>query len=218
MTIVYAIVLLFIVGFFFFIFETIKHYRQDKLSALKLSKEKYFDFAVLVLRWYLAYYMFNYGLDKMTGDQFGHRSAEILNTPLKDVDKFNLAWHLFSLDKTFDIVVGITQIVGAVLLLINRTVLVGALMLLPILGQIFLIDLAFTFGAALSIRLSCMILSDLFILFYYRERMILVWNNLTKGTTNKIQIQMVGLYSASFTRIADRLWFCSPDLSISIID
>lgn len=190
MTSIYVIFLLFIVGFFFCILEIAKHYRQDKLSEIKLSKEKYFDFAILVLRWYLAYYMFDYGWDKMTGDQFGHRSVEILNTPLKDVDKFNLAWHLFSLDNTFGIVIGITQIIGAVLIVINRTVLVGALMLLPILGQIFLIDVAFTtsiFGAALPIRLSCMILSNILILFYYKDRMILVWNNLTKGTTTKFK-------------------------------
>ncbi len=195
MTIVYVPFLLFIVGFVFYITNVVKHYRQDKLSELKLSKEKFFDFAVLVLRWYLAYYMLDYGLGKMTGDQFGHRSVEILNTPLKDVDKFNLAWHLFSLDKTFDIVIGIMQIIGAVLIIINRTVLVGALMLLPILGQIFLIDLAFTtnmFGPALPIRLSCMILSDLLILFYYKDRMILVWNNLTKGTTTKFKYKWWG--------------------------
>ncbi|MGE0637368.1 MAG: hypothetical protein AB7P01_13070 [Bacteroidia bacterium] len=157
---------------------------------MKLTREQVFDFAILTLRWYLAYYMADYGFSKLTGDQFGHRSVEILNTPLKDVDKFNLAWHLFSLDRTFDIVVGLTQIIGAVLIVINRTVLIGALMLLPILGQIFLVDLAFTtnmFGPALPIRLSCMILSDLLILYYYKDRMILVWGNLTKGTTTKFK-------------------------------
>lgn len=157
---------------------------------MKPTREQIFDFIILTLRWYLAYYMFDYGLGKLTGDQFGHRSVEILNTPLKDVDKFNLAWHLFSLDRTFDIGVGLAQIIGAVLIVINRTVLVGALMLLPILGQIFLVDLAFTtnmFGAAFPIRLSCMILSDLLILFYYKDRMILVWNNLTKETTTKFK-------------------------------
>jgi uncharacterized membrane protein YphA (DoxX/SURF4 family) len=157
---------------------------------LKLTREQIFDFAILTLRWYLAYYMAEYGFSKLTGDQFGHRSVEILNMPLKDVDKFHLAWHLFSLDKTFDIFVGLSQIIGAVLIAINRTALVGALMLLPILGQIFLIDIAFTtsmFGAALPIRLSCMILSDLLILFYYKDKMILVWNNLTKDTTTKFK-------------------------------
>ncbi len=158
--------------------------------TLKLTKEQIFDFTILALRWYLAYYMVDYGFGKMVGNQFGHRSDEILNTPLKDVDKFHLAWHLFSLDKTFDMVVGASQIIGAILIVINRTVLVGALMLLPILGQIFLVDLAFTtnmYGAALPIRLSYMIFSDLLILWYYKDRMVLVWNNLTNGTTTKFK-------------------------------
>lgn len=134
--------------------------------------------------------MVDYGLSKLSGEQFGHRSLEILNTPLKDVDKFNLAWHLFSLDRTFDIVVGISQLIAAVLIVFNRTVLIGALMLLPILCQIFLIDLSFTTNVlwlALPIRLSGMILSDVLILFYYKERMILAWHNLTRGTTTKFK-------------------------------
>jgi uncharacterized membrane protein YphA (DoxX/SURF4 family) len=155
---------------------------------VKLTREQVLDFTILVLRWYLAFYMADYGFSKLTGNQFGHRSVEILNMPLKDVDKFNLAWHLFSLDRTFDITVGITQIIGAILIVINRTVLVGTLLLLPILVQIFLIDLTFTadkFGGALPIRLACMIFSDLLILFYYKDRMILVWDNLTNGMTTK---------------------------------
>lgn len=128
--------------------------------------------------------MVSYGLGKLTGSQFGYRSAEILNTPLKDVGKFDLAWHLFSLDESFNICVGLLQIIGAILIVINRTTLVGALILLPILGQIFLIDIAFTtdvFGAALPLRLAGMIACDLIILYYYKDRMILAWNNLTDG-------------------------------------
>ena len=157
---------------------------------MKLTKAQFLDFAVLVLRWYLAYYMADYGIGKLTGDQFGHRSVEILNTPLKDVDKFDLAWHLFSLDRTFDIVVGVSQMIGALLIIVNRTVLVGALILLPILGQIFLVDLAFTthrFGAALPIRLGCMLLSDLLILFYHKDRMLSVWAHLTGGMRAKFK-------------------------------
>ena len=157
---------------------------------MKFTREQIFDFSVLVLRWYLAYYMFDYGIGKIFGEQFGKRSVEVLNTPLKDVNKFNLAWHLFSLDNTFNLVAGATQIIGAVLIVINRTVLVGALILLPVLTQIFLIDLAFTtnmFGAALPIRLACMLISDLLILTYYKDKMILVWNNLTNGTRTKFK-------------------------------
>jgi hypothetical protein len=134
--------------------------------------------------------MFSYGWSKMTGGQFGVYDPIILEKPLKEVDKFHLAWHLFSLDKSFDIIVGLFQILGAILIVINRTALVGALLFLPILGQIFIVDLAFTtemFGPALPIRLAGMIVCDILILFYYKDRMILVWNNLTSGVKTKFK-------------------------------
>lgn len=126
----------------------------------------------------------------MTGGQFGIYDPAILEKPLKEVDKFHLAWHLFSLDKSFDILTGLMQILVAILIVINRTTLVGALLLLPILGQIFLVDQAFTtemFGSALPVRLAGMIISDLLILLYYKDRMLLVWNNLTNGITTKFK-------------------------------
>jgi hypothetical protein len=157
---------------------------------LKLTKAQIIDFLVLTLRWYLAYYMFDYGWAKIAGDQFGVFDPSLLNKPLKEIDKFHLAWHLFSLDRSFNMIVGIMQILGAVLIVFNRTVLLGALFLLPILGQIFLIDLAFTtntFGPALPLRLAGMLISDLLVLAYYKDRIILVWNNLTKGTTTRFK-------------------------------
>lgn len=155
---------------------------------MKISKQQIIDFTILTLRWYLAIYMFDYGISKITGGQFGIIDSETLNTPLKDIDKFHVAWHLFSLSNTFNIIVGITQIVGAVLIVINRTLLIGALFLLPVLFQIFLIDVAFTtnvFGAALPLRLSIMILSDLAILYYYKDRMMQAWKNLTENISTK---------------------------------
>ena len=80
--------------------------------------------------------MISYGWGKINGEQFGIFNQEVLNSPLKEVDKFNLAWYLFSLDKTFNVIVGITQIIGGVLIIINRTTLIGALILLPVLAQI----------------------------------------------------------------------------------
>ncbi len=190
MLILYVPFILFIAGFVVYMSNIVKHYRLGRLSELRLSKEKFYDFVILVLRWYLAYYMLDYGYAKLIGEQFGVHDPSILNKPLKEVSKMQLAWHLFGMSRTFDIVVGLMQIIGAILIVFNRTSLIGALFLLPILGQIFLIDLAFTadeFGLALPIRLFGMIVSDFLILYYYKDRMILVWNNLTMGTTTKFK-------------------------------
>ena len=157
---------------------------------MKYTKAQVYDLLILILRWYLAFYMISYGWGKINGEQFGSFNQEILNSPLKEVGKFNLAWHLFSLDKTFNIIIGITQIIGGILIIINRTTLIGALILLPVLAQIFLIDLAFTtdtLGHSLTIRLGCMIFSDILILLYYKEKMILVWKNLTNNISTKFK-------------------------------
>ncbi|AUD07086.1 hypothetical protein [Spirosoma pollinicola] len=149
---------------------------------MKVSKDQVIDFVILLLRWYLAYYMVSYGWAKMTGGQFQIHDPKILTKPITQIDKFYIAWYLFSLSKSFDIIVGLTQLAGAALIVFNRTALIGALLLLPVLGQIFLIDVAFTtsmFGEALPLRLAGMIASDLLILVYYREPVLLALKTLT---------------------------------------
>lgn len=46
---------------------------------------------IQAFRWYLIYYMMDYGWSKLTQSQFGVSDPEILNTPLKDVDGAFLA-------------------------------------------------------------------------------------------------------------------------------
>ena len=160
------------------------------IRSKKFTGHQIADFAILALRWYLAFYMIDYGWGKMTGGQFQVHDPAILEKPIKEIDEFYIAWHLFSLSKTFNVVVGLSQIIGGVLIVINRTVLIGAFLLLPILFQIFLIDVAFTtnmFGSALPVRLAGMIFSDLVILWYYKEPVIAAWHALTKELPSEFQ-------------------------------
>lgn len=152
------------------------------------QSSKLLDFTILALRWYLAYYMIDYGIAKITGAQFGIYDQTLLDKPLRDVSEFNLAWYLFGLNDTFKIVVATFQILGGILIIINRTALIGALVLLPILINIFLIDLSFTteaLGSALLIRLIFMVLCDLAILWFYKERVWRAWVALTDGFSTR---------------------------------
>lgn len=146
---------------------------------MKYSRSQIIDFTILCLRWYLAFYMFSYGWGKITGGQFGVHDSHILEKPMKDIDRFYIAWHLFGQSAIFYVTAGILEVAGAILLIINRTALLGALFLLPVLGQILLVDLAFTtnqFGSALVIRLLGMLLADLTIIVYYRKIIIKIWH------------------------------------------
>ena len=59
---------------------------------------------------------------------------------IQDLSLSKIAWHLFH-HQPFKIFIGISQIVAALLLLYNRTMVIGALMLIPIVANILIIDL-----------------------------------------------------------------------------
>lgn len=128
--------------------------------------------------------MFSYGFGKLTLSQFGVHDVSILEQPIKDIDSFYVAWHLFGRSTFFNIATGLLEIIAAILLIFNRTVLIGALIVLTILGQILIIDIAFTtdlHGPLLSLRIGAMILSDLLILYYYKSKIIEACQSLTNG-------------------------------------
>lgn len=157
---------------------------------MKLDKQKIIDFGILSLRWYLVFYMINYGWAKLTLNQFGVYDTSILEKPIKNIDSFYVAWHLYGRSTFFNVSTGILEIVGGILLIFNRTLLIGALLVLSILAQILIIDISFTTGVqgfSLPIRIGGMIIANLLILYYYKEKVIVVWNNLTKGISTKFK-------------------------------
>lgn len=152
------------------------------------KNEKIIDFGVLALRWYLVFYMISYGWGKLTMSQFGVYDTSIVEEPMKDIDSFYVAWHLYGRSTYFNITTGFIEVIGGVLLVFNRTALLGALLILSILGQILLIDIAFTMdvhGVALPLRISGMIVADLLILCYYKDKMLMAWKTLTNKITTR---------------------------------
>lgn len=155
-----------------------------------MTKEKVIDFLVLSLRWYLIFYMINYGWSKLTMSQFGVYDDAILDASLRDADVFYLAWHLYGESHFFNYVTGLAEIVGGILLMFNRTVLLGVLLVLTILGQILIIDISFTMGQhgyALPLRITGMITAALLILYYYKDKVIAAYQVLTQNITTKLK-------------------------------
>lgn len=147
------------------------------------AKIKSIQFLLLSLRWYLIVYMLIYGIQKIALNQFGVYDQSILQTPLEDVDTFYIAWFLFQKSVFFNISTGFIEFLAGILLIFNRTVIIGALLTLTVLIQIFILDTAFTtetLGYSLPIRLGGMIFCNLIILYSFRKRLFLALSILTK--------------------------------------
>jgi uncharacterized membrane protein YphA (DoxX/SURF4 family) len=154
----------------------------------KISKDRLWDYFIITARFLLAWTFIGYGYSKLSEGQFGIDEVEMA-TPLKDLSLFKLSWYLFD-HEPFKTFIGISQIICGILLLFNRSALIGALLFLPIATTILIIDLSFLpSGLAFSFtwRLCFYLLLDCLILWHYRDRMKVIWAALWDNMTTRFK-------------------------------
>lgn len=101
---------------------------------------------VRVARWLAAVIMIAYGFAKLTGSQFTVLDSE-LTRPMGEVSGFWLTWYYFGFSSIYGTIIALVEIGGGLLLIWPRTSLLGALVLLPVVGNIILTDIFFLVGA-----------------------------------------------------------------------
>ena len=97
----------------------------------------------VVVSYYLALQLFKYGFDKVFKHQFYLPEPNILFTPLGDLSKDILYWSTIGSSYPYSIFAGVLEIVPAFLLLFNRTRLLGALITIPVLLNVLMINIGF---------------------------------------------------------------------------
>jgi hypothetical protein len=129
----------------------------------------------LAARWYVFLFLNVYGIGKIAGGQFyrpGRIPAEVAATPLAQVGPFELAWTFMGHSFAYILFIGLAEVIGAWLLLWNRTKLLGVAILLPILVNIIVFDLIFldAYGALASATIYTLLLG--WIVVHNRDRVI----------------------------------------------
>ncbi len=95
-----------------------------------------------VVRWFCVAQFMIYGFAKVNASQFTVLDSR-LATPLEDVSSFWLVWYFFGYSGLYKGFIALIEILGGVLLAFRRTALAGALVLLPAMVNVVLIDIAF---------------------------------------------------------------------------
>lgn len=150
------------------------------------KKQKLWDYFILCARFLIAWTLLRYGWSKLTDGQFGI-TVEEMATPVKDLGLFRLSWFLFD-HEPFKSFVGISQIIAGLLLLYNRTLILGVLFSIPILVNILVIDITYMMMAeGFYWRLSYYLVLDFLILWHYKDRMIVAFKAVFNGLTTKFK-------------------------------
>jgi len=114
-------------------------------------------------RWYVFIFLNVYGLGKIAGGQFyrrGELPADVAGTILGEATAFDLAWTFMGYSFAYILFIGLAEVVGAWLLLWDRTKLLGVAILFPIMANIVVFDLIFLekYGALMSATIYTLLL------------------------------------------------------------
>lgn len=111
----------------------------------------------IAARYFVALFMLLYGFAKLNGAQFTILDSE-LDRPMGQVPGFWLTWYYFGYSSGYGTMIALAEIGGGLLLLSRRTTLLGALVLLPVLANIILVDIFFRIdGGAFLVAVAMMI-------------------------------------------------------------
>lgn len=142
-----------------------------------ISKAQVWEYLLLSARVLLAWTLFRYGWAKLTDNQFGV-DDQTMNLPLKQIGLFRLSWYLAD-HQPFKAFIGVSQLIIALLLINNRTAIIGALASIPIWLNILMWDMTFMEGMtrAFTIRLSYYLILTGLILYQERDKIMSAINS-----------------------------------------
>lgn len=117
-----------------------------------IKRFEYKEILEITFRLYVFFFLSLYGLGKIIGQQFYTSTRipdELATMPIGQVPDFELAWTFMGRSFGYILFIGLTQIIGANLLLFNKTKLIGVIILIPIMVNIIVFDIFFldSYGA-----------------------------------------------------------------------
>ena len=95
---------------------------------------------LIIIRYYLAYQMINYGVAKIFYLQFRPPSISRLDAPLGGMSPMGLLWTFMGYSKSYTMFTGVLEFLGGILLLTKRTALLGALVTFGVMLNVLMMN------------------------------------------------------------------------------
>ena len=142
------------------------------ISKTKLiTNEKWSELIHTSITFFLAFFLLKYGADKIFKHQFYDAEPNILFTPVGHLSKDILFWTSMGSSYTYNLFMGIIEIIPAILLLWRKTRLLGAIISVGVLGNVLVLN--FSFDITVKLLSSLLFFSSIFVLSKYFK---LLWS------------------------------------------
>lgn len=152
--------------------------RQEKRKVI--NSQKIYAIIYAIIRYSIAFNLASFGWKKLLGLQF-ILPPEIANKPMNEQSGESLTWFYFGHSFAFGVIIAIIQIGGAYLLLMRRTLLIGAIILFGFMLNLTLINIFYQMNAGALLQSVILTIGILFLLLLDSDRLIAFFS---KATTN----------------------------------
>ena len=141
----FAPVILMVAGLFGLVATTAWTMQEHRIDSAKLHY-----LIQVAVRYVLALVFVVYGFAKFYRTQLYEPLLTWQDTPAGQLSGFELTWTFFGTSYPYAIFIGLSQVACAILLLFRKTQLLGALGLLPIVGNIVFVNFAYDIPVKLN--------------------------------------------------------------------
>lgn len=128
-----------------------------------------------ICRYALGLYMIPFGVSKILKTQFVVIPVDSWQKTLENTAGTTLAWAFLGYSGWFQILLGIFELLPALLLLFRRTALLGALLLLPVSLNVFLINQALDLWVATKISSAVLLVLNLLVITLHYPVIKVLW-------------------------------------------
>ena len=125
------------------------------------------------VRGFLALAFLNYGIAKLADIQFNPRyyPAAFERVWCDQLTGFQLAWRFFAHSRVYQFTIGLAEVGAAILLLSSRTAPLGAVLFLPVIVNVVLVDVCFGIHRGATMVALSLFVGDLSLLVADRHRL-----------------------------------------------
>ena len=120
------------------------------------------------LRYFCAVMLYMYGLSKLAHLQFD-LSSELGQRTISSLNGYQLTWFYYGYSRAYACILGLTQVAGASLLLFRKTTLLAALLMLPVMVNILLINIFILKNDYGPYFISILICSSLLLILWHQR-------------------------------------------------
>ncbi|MBI3502445.1 MAG: hypothetical protein HY063_11700 [Bacteroidetes bacterium] len=158
-----------------FKWKSLEHTNPPKAEIFK-------NIIINIIRFTSAYIMFFYAVVKLTHKQMDV-SYYYLDAPMREANPWALMSYFYGRSNWQILIISLMELIPSCLLMFRKTMLLGAILMIPVAGNVVMINAFNDFQYATLLTSVLIFIMTIYIIISYPDKLKIIWNILSEKTS-----------------------------------